>query len=151
MVTGLAQCCSPPPTRNGINIIHLNQRALSLLHFIQFWQPPSHLSSGAEFLLLLLSTRGPPLRGWCSQISFYIQQNSTLIKYTLYIYSCLLIYLPNTQLLLSHIYFNCNKLFHVELWTACKIIRHIKELPVWKTALLFLFVPKWKKRGTKKR
>ena len=99
----------------------------------------------------LASTRGLALRGWCSQISFYIQQNSTLIKYTLYIYSCLLIYLPNTQLLLSHIYFNCNKLFHVELWTACKIIRHIKERSVWKTALLFVFVPKWKKRGTKKR
>ena len=37
----------------------------------------------------LASTRGPPLRGWCTQISFSIQQKSTLIKYTLYIYSCL--------------------------------------------------------------
>ena len=98
----------------------------------------------------LASTRGLALRAWCTQISFYIQQKSTLIKYTLYIYSCLLIYLPNTQLLLSHIYFNCNKLFHLELWTACKIIRHIKERSVWKTALLFVFVPKWKKRRTKK-
>ena len=36
------------------------------------------------------------------------------------------------------------------MWTGCTIIRHIKERSVWKTALPFVFVPKWKKRGTEK-
>ena len=70
MVTGLAQCSSVPPTRNGINIIHLNQRALSpTLHLVLATTKPPFFRCWLS--VAIASTWGPPLRGWCSQTFFY--------------------------------------------------------------------------------